>query len=107
MTMLAKSDPEQTLHSHLTELRTASYILLTPARRRAFARLGISEAQAEMLVLSAAWLHDWGKAIDEWQKDLRAGRKLPQHSLTGFLACLWALGINKIEDMSLEHLALA
>ena len=107
MTIIAKSDPVQTLHSHLTEVRTASQIILTPARRRAFARLGVSEAQAEKLVLSAAWLHDWGKATDEWQRDLQAGRKLPQHSLTGFLACLWGLGVNKVEDMPPAQLALS
>jgi len=107
MTIYAKSDPRQSLHCHLTEVRTASKILLTPARRQAFARLGIGEMQAEELLLSTAWLHDWGKATDEWQRALLAGRKLPQHSLTGFFACLWALGINKIEEIPLDLLALA
>jgi len=106
MTILAKSDPEQTLHSHLSDVRAAAQSLLTPARRRVFARLGVGETRAEELLLSAAWLHDWGKATREWQQGLRFG-KLPQHSLTGFLACLWAMGASRIETMPLDQLAVA
>lgn len=106
--MLAKSNPPQSLHSHLTEVRAAMQVLLTPARLRVFARVGIETARAEELALSAAWLHDWGKATQEWQFAIRAGqRTLPQHSLTGFLACLWALNVKQVETMPRDLLAVA
>ena len=90
--ILAKSDPPQSLSDHLTQVRSRAMDTLTPARRAAFARLGVSSIRAEELVSGAAWLHDWGKATEEWQGDINAGKKrLPQHSLTSFLACRWAL----------------
>lgn len=90
--ILAKSNPSQSLFDHLTQVRSRALETLTPARRAAFARLGVSSSRAEELISGAAWLHDWGKATQEWQDDINAGKKrLPQHSLTSFLACRWAL----------------
>lgn len=90
--ILAKSNPPQSLFDHLTQVRSRALETLTPARCAAFARLGVSSSRAEELISGAAWLHDWGKATREWQDDINAGKKrLPQHSLTSFLACRWAL----------------
>ena len=107
MISYAKSEPLLPLEHHLRDVRNAIQVLLTPARERAFAMLGYSPQQARDLLLAAALLHDWGKGTDQWQSDLLAGRTTPQHSLTGFLACLWAFNINKIEDMPLDLLAVA
>lgn len=108
MTLLAKSAPEQSLQGHLTDVRAAAKNLLTLPRKRAFQRIGVGAARAEELLLSAAWLHDWGKATHEWQADIRAGKQvLPQHSLTGFLACLWAMDVKQVETMPHELLAVA
>ena len=109
--LLAKSDPPVRLKQHLSDVRRDAHALLTPARLRAFGRVGVGAARAEDLLLSATWLHDWGKATREWQDALNAGKQvLPQHSLTGFLACLWAMDLVKVQGLpeaSLDRLAVA
>lgn len=92
MTIYAKSKPKQSLRDHLTEVRSASEQLLTPARISAFARLGLGAEEARDLMLSTAWLHDFGKAETLWQDRLFTTQKLPQHALTSFLACRWVWG---------------
>lgn len=105
MTLLGKSNPKLPLESHLRDVRDCASRLLTPARRAAFERLGISSSRAEELLLSAAWLHDWGKGTREWQSAIARGRKPPQHSLSSFFACRWALDIRPSE-MSPDLLAM-
>lgn len=92
MTVYAKSKPPQSLYDHLSEVRGASHQLLTPARLSAFGRLGLGEAEARDLMASTAWLHDFGKATDQWQARLFTTQKLPQHALSSFLACRWVWG---------------
>ncbi len=92
MTIYAKSKPKQSLRDHLTEVKNASNELLTPARISAFARLGLGADEARDLMLSTAWLHDFGKAETLWQDRLFPTKKLPQHALTSFLACRWVWG---------------
>lgn len=107
MLIWAKSKPWETLEDHLSGVQTNALSLLSSARLQAFARLGISPERACELVGAAAWLHDWGKATQEWQDDINAGKpKLPQHSLTSFLACRWAINC-KIEKFSPELLAMS
>jgi CRISPR-associated helicase Cas3/CRISPR-associated endonuclease Cas3-HD len=108
--VLAKSDPAVPLRDHLTDVRDCASRLLTPARRAAFGRLGVGENRAEELLLGAAWLHDWGKATQQWQDAILAIQrgeksKPPQHALSSFLACRWALG-KKIETIDAEYLAM-
>ena len=106
MTIYAKSKPKQSLRDHLTEVKNTSNELLTPARISAFARLGLGADEARDLMLSTAWLHDFGKAEMQWQDRLFTTQKLPQHSLTSFLGCLWAFGGN-IRALSPNQLALS
>jgi CRISPR-associated helicase Cas3/CRISPR-associated endonuclease Cas3-HD len=107
MRVLGKSDPPVDLRDHLCGVRDAARVLLTPARRAAFRRVGVSAEQAADLLLSAIWLHDFGKATREWQNALVRGVSTPQHALTGFLAALWALGARKVEETPVEYLAVA
>ena len=105
--VLAKSNPPQSLFDHLTSVQNRALDTLTPARRAAFARLGVPSSRAEELVRGAAWLHDWGKATEQWQADIHAGKKrLPQHALSSFLACRWSLS-QKHEAMPHDLLAMS
>jgi CRISPR-associated endonuclease/helicase Cas3 len=103
----AKSKPFVPLRTHLDDVCMAAERLLSPARYAAFQRLGIGEQLATELVRSAAWLHDFGKATTQWQDAIVAGRKPPQHSLTSFIASLWAFGATNVEAVSPEFLAVS
>jgi CRISPR-associated helicase Cas3/CRISPR-associated endonuclease Cas3-HD len=106
MTVYAKSKPQQELRDHLIAVREAAHAQFTPARRAAFARLDVGEVEASDLLLSAAWLHDFGKAETSWQERLFTPHKLPQHALSGLLACRWVFG-TRIEAMPPAQLALS
>lgn len=127
MSVYAKSKGKVELRDHLIAVRDTAQLLLTPARRAAFARLGIGEAEAGDLLLSAAWLHDFGKAETKWQEIIRqwiefeeelekrksAGLEppkkppsTPQHSLTSFLACRWVFD-KGMEAMPPNQLAVS
>lgn len=106
-TILAKSNPPQSLFDHLSQVRACALQTLSPARLAAFERLGVSSQYAQELCAGAAWLHDWGKATTQWQADIYAGKpKLPQHALSSFLACRWALH-QKHDAMPPELLAMS
>lgn len=107
MNVWAKSRPPQSLRDHLTAVRDNASLLLTPARRRAFERVGIGAEEAQDLLLSAAWLHDFGKAEQKWQDDIKAAKdRLPQHALSSFWACCWAMGAAP-DKLPASRLALA
>ncbi len=101
--ILAKTSPPQQLVDHLADVQACMASLLTPARLGAFKRLGVYHDDAVRLCNDAAWLHDFGKATDEWQEAAAANRRLPQHAMTGFYAALLHYGPS--ERMPLQHAA--
>lgn len=101
--ILAKSNPPQQLEDHLSSVESCVRNLLTPARLGAFARLGVDADEATGLCSDAAWLHDFGKATNEWQEAAAANRRLPQHAMTGFYASL--LHYGPTDSMPVQHAA--
>ncbi len=101
--ILAKTNPPQQLEDHLLAVKSEITALLTPARLGAFLRLGIPSDEVIELCQSAAWLHDYGKATKEWQNAACSGRRLPQHSMTGFYAAL--LHYGEIDSLPWQHAA--
>ncbi len=101
--ILAKTEPPQQLEDHLAAVQLCVEQLLSPARLAAFARLGIGPQEARDLCREAAWLHDFGKATNEWQQAAAANRRLPQHAMTGFYAAL--LHYGPPETLQMKHAA--
>ena len=94
-TILAK--PNQTLFGHLNDCLIVCDELLDRRKdflRRFCERYGWDWLEVRRFIRFAVWFHDIGKASDQWQSYIRAGKGQITHSLPSFFIGMTSLGLD-------------